>query len=112
MYVCVYSYGLTIYITTPVCVCKKLDDCYASGSWVRTACHMACQAARRKHSAYLFVDDCHASGFLGAGGRGTEEHCGLSGAVDILNSTLGKALGGATGVRRRLAAVLRLDQAL
>lgn len=47
---------------------------------------------------YLFVDECHASGFLGATGRGTDEACGVQGRVDIINSTLGKALGGATGV--------------
>ena len=46
---------------------------------------------------YLFVDECHASGFLGATGRGTDEACGVHGRVDIINSTLGKALGGATG---------------
>lgn len=46
---------------------------------------------------YLFVDECHASGFLGATGRGTDEACGVQGRVDIINSTLGKALGGATG---------------
>lgn len=50
-----------------------------------------------QHGALVFVDDCHATGFLGAGGRGTDEHCGVSGQVDIINSTLGKALGGATG---------------
>lgn len=48
--------------------------------------------------AYLFVDECHATGFLGATGRGTDEHCGVHGKVHIINSTLGKALGGATGV--------------
>lgn len=46
---------------------------------------------------YLFVDECHATGFLGATGRGTDEACGVHGRVDIINSTLGKALGGATG---------------
>lgn len=51
----------------------------------------------REHDALVFVDDCHATGFLGPTGRGTDEHCGVSGQVDIINSTLGKALGGATG---------------
>jgi len=43
------------------------------------------------------VDDCHATGFLGAGGRGSAEYCGVEGRVDILTGTLGKALGGAMG---------------
>ncbi len=43
------------------------------------------------------ADECHATGFVGATGRGTDEHCGVHGQVDIINSTLGKALGGATG---------------
>ncbi|CAK9040990.1 2-amino-3-ketobutyrate coenzyme A ligase [Durusdinium trenchii] len=50
-----------------------------------------------KYEAQVFVDECHATGFLGATGRGTPELCGVSGRVDIINSTLGKALGGATG---------------
>lgn len=54
-------------------------------------------ALARKHDAQVFVDDCHATGFLGATGRGTDEECGVLGKVDIINSTLGKALGGATG---------------
>lgn len=46
----------------------------------------------------MFVDECHATGFFGAGGRGTEMfYEGLEGKVDIINSTLGKALGGAAG---------------
>ena len=51
----------------------------------------------RQYDAITFVDDCHSTGFLGANGRGTDEHCGVSGQVDVINSTLGKALGGATG---------------
>ena len=43
------------------------------------------------------VDDSHAVGFVGAKGRGTPEHCGVMGRVDILTGTLGKALGGASG---------------
>jgi glycine C-acetyltransferase len=42
-------------------------------------------------------DDCHATGFLGARGRGTHEHCGLFGSIDLTTGTLGKALGGASG---------------
>jgi hypothetical protein len=53
---------------------------------------------------YLFVDECHATGFLGATGRGTDEACGVRGRVDIINSTLGKALGGATGEGARAGA--------
>jgi len=47
--------------------------------------------------ALVMVDDCHATGFLGPGGRGTAEFCGVEGRIDILTSTLGKALGGAMG---------------
>ena len=42
----------------------------------------------------MFIDECHATGFLGETGRGTEEYFGMKGQVDIINSTLGKALGG------------------
>jgi glycine C-acetyltransferase len=51
----------------------------------------------RKHDAVLLVDDSHGTGVLGAHGRGTAEHHGLLGEVDIITSTLGKALGGAAG---------------
>ena len=51
----------------------------------------------RKHGAVLVVDDSHATGVLGPTGRGTAEHFGLVGEVDIITSTLGKALGGAAG---------------
>jgi glycine C-acetyltransferase len=51
----------------------------------------------RRHDAVLVVDDSHASGVLGAKGRGTAEHFGIVGEVDIITSTLGKALGGAAG---------------
>ncbi|KAH0539475.1 2-amino-3-ketobutyrate coenzyme A ligase, mitochondrial [Cotesia glomerata] len=50
-----------------------------------------------KYDAITFVDDCHATGFIGKTGRGTEEYFNLLGKVDIINSTLGKALGGAAG---------------
>jgi glycine C-acetyltransferase len=50
-----------------------------------------------KHGALVMVDDSHAVGFLGAHGRGTHEHCGVMGRVDILTGTMGKALGGASG---------------
>jgi glycine C-acetyltransferase len=51
----------------------------------------------RKHGAVLMVDDSHATGVLGRQGRGTAEHFGVLGEVDIITSTLGKALGGAAG---------------
>jgi len=51
----------------------------------------------RKYSAILVVDDSHATGVLGPNGRGTAEHFGMVGEVDIITSTLGKALGGAAG---------------
>uniref|UniRef100_A0A8D8BDR6 2-amino-3-ketobutyrate coenzyme A ligase, mitochondrial n=1 Tax=Culex pipiens TaxID=7175 RepID=A0A8D8BDR6_CULPI len=50
-----------------------------------------------KYNALTFVDDCHATGFFGPTGRGTEEFYGMLGRCDIINSTLGKALGGAAG---------------
>ncbi len=50
-----------------------------------------------KHDALVMVDDSHAVGFMGAQGRGTHEHGGVMGRVDILTGTLGKALGGASG---------------
>jgi glycine C-acetyltransferase len=51
----------------------------------------------RKHNAMLVLDDSHATGVLGATGRGTAEHFGVLGEVDVITSTLGKALGGAAG---------------
>jgi len=51
----------------------------------------------RDHDAIVVMDDSHATGVLGATGRGTAEHFGLVGEVDIITSTLGKALGGAAG---------------
>jgi glycine C-acetyltransferase len=51
----------------------------------------------RRHEAVLVVDDSHATGVLGTHGRGTAEHYGLIGEVDLITSTLGKALGGAAG---------------
>jgi glycine C-acetyltransferase len=51
----------------------------------------------REHDAIVAMDDSHASGVLGATGRGTAEHHGVFGEVDIITSTLGKALGGAAG---------------
>ena len=50
-----------------------------------------------KYDALVMVDDSHAVGFVGANGRGTPEHCGVEGRIDIMTGTLGKALGGASG---------------
>ena len=50
-----------------------------------------------EYDALVMVDDSHAAGFMGATGRGTAEHCGVSGRVDIITGTFGKALGGASG---------------
>ena len=55
-----------------------------------------CDLAAR-YDALVMVDDSHATGFMGAGGRGTPEHCGVAERIDILTGTLGKALGGASG---------------
>lgn len=49
------------------------------------------------YDALVMVDDSHATGFVGPTGRGTHEHCGVLGRVDVMTSTLGKALGGASG---------------
>lgn len=50
-----------------------------------------------KYGAMVMVDDSHAVGFVGAHGRGSAEHCGVEGRIDIITGTLGKALGGASG---------------
>lgn len=69
-----------------------------------------CDLADR-HQALVMVDDSHAVGFVGRSGRGTHEHCGVMGRVDIITGTLGKALGGASGGytsgRREIIELLR-----
>ncbi len=50
-----------------------------------------------KYDAMVMVDDSHSTGFMGKTGRGTPEHCGVMGRVDVITSTLGKAMGGASG---------------
>jgi glycine C-acetyltransferase len=63
------------------------------------------------HRALVLVDDSHATGFMGRTGRGTPEHCGVEGRVDIITTTFGKALGGACGGctagRREIVDLLR-----
>ncbi len=65
----------------------------------------------RRHDALVMVDDSHATGFVGRRGRGSPEHCGVEGRIDILTSTLGKALGGGSGgfvaAGREVVALLR-----
>ena len=64
-----------------------------------------------KYGAMVMVDDSHATGFIGTTGRGTHEHCDAMGRVDIITSTLGKALGGASGgftsARKEIVDLLR-----
>ena len=71
-----------------------------------TICDLA-----EKHEALVMVDDSHAVGFMGKRGRGTHEHHGVMGRVDIITGTLGKALGGASGGytsgRREIIELLR-----
>ena len=73
---------------------------------LRSICDLA-----DKYDALVMVDDSHAVGFMGARGKGTPEHCGVAGRVDIITGTLGKALGGASGgytsARREIVALLR-----
>jgi glycine C-acetyltransferase len=73
---------------------------------LRSICDLA-----DRHRALTMVDDSHAVGFVGPGGRGTPEHCGVEGRIDILTGTLGKALGGASGgytaARREIVELLR-----
>lgn len=54
-------------------------------------------ALAEQYDAAVMIDECHSSGFLGKTGRGTHEHCGVVGKIDIITGTLGKALGGASG---------------
>jgi len=69
-----------------------------------------CDLADR-YDAIVMVDDSHAVGFVGKTGRGTPEHCGVTGRVDIITGTLGKALGGVSGgytsARKEIVALLR-----
>ncbi|WP_017774143.1 glycine C-acetyltransferase [Paraburkholderia kururiensis] len=64
-----------------------------------------------QYGALVMVDDSHAVGFIGEHGRGTPEHCGVAGRIDIITGTLGKALGGASGgyvaARKEIVELLR-----
>jgi glycine C-acetyltransferase len=68
-------------------------------------------ALAERYGALTMVDDSHAVGFVGAGGRGTPQVCGVEGRIDILTGTLGKAMGGASGgyvaARREIVELLR-----
>lgn len=81
----------------------SMDGTIAQLDSMRTLCD--------QYDALLGIDDCHASGFMGATGRGTHEHRGVFGQVDIITGTLGKALGGASGgftsARREVIELLR-----
>jgi len=81
----------------------SMDGTIAQLDAMRTLCD--------RHDALLGIDECHASGFMGATGRGTHEYRGVFGKVDIVTGTLGKALGGASGgftsARREVVELLR-----
>ena len=69
--------------------CFSMDGTIAN---LKGICELA-----EKYGALTMIDDAHAAGFLGKTGRGTPEHCGVTGKIDIITGTLGKALGGASG---------------
>ncbi|MEO0068469.1 MAG: glycine C-acetyltransferase [candidate division WOR-3 bacterium] len=64
-----------------------------------------------KYDALVMIDDSHATGFMGKTGRGTHEHCGVMGKIDIITTTFGKAMGGASGgvtaARKEIVEILR-----
>jgi glycine C-acetyltransferase len=69
--------------------CFSMDGTIAN---LKGLCELA-----ETYNALTMIDDAHAAGFLGKTGRGTHEHCGVIGKIDIITGTLGKALGGASG---------------
>jgi len=83
--------------------CFSMDGTIAN---LKGICDLA-----EKYKALTMIDDAHAAGFLGKTGRGTHEHCGVMGKIDIITGTLGKALGGASGGytsgRKRIVDLLR-----
>jgi glycine C-acetyltransferase len=71
------------------------DGCFSMDGTIadlKSICELA-----EQYDALIMIDDAHAAGFLGKTGRGTHEHCGVMGKIDIITGTLGKALGGANG---------------
>jgi glycine C-acetyltransferase len=85
------------------------DGCFSMDGTIAelgTICELA-----EKYGALTMIDDAHATGFLGATGRGTHEYRGVMGRIDIITGTLGKALGGASGgftsARKRIVELLR-----
>ena len=82
-------------------VCKYLISLYIPNDeyfyWHTIAVLYLPSLNKFRYNALVFIDECHATGFLGNTGRGTEEYFEMKGRVDIINSTLGKALGGAAG---------------
>ncbi len=83
--------------------CFSMDGTIAQLDKIREICD--------RYGALLGIDECHASGFLGKTGRGTHEHRGVFGKIDIITGTLGKALGGASGgftaARKEVVEILR-----
>ena len=83
--------------------CFSMDGTIAN---LKGICDLA-----KKYDALTMIDDAHAAGFLGKTGRGTHEHCGVVGEIDIITGTLGKALGGASGgytsARKEIVDLLR-----
>ncbi len=73
---------------------------------LKSICRLA-----EKYDSLVMVDDSHATGYIGRTGRGTPEYCGVQGRIDILSTTFGKALGGASGGcisgRKEIVAMLR-----
>jgi glycine C-acetyltransferase len=85
------------------------DGCFSMDGTIADLAAI-CELAE-KHQALTMIDDAHATGFLGATGRGTHEYRGVMGRIDIITGTLGKALGGASGgftsARKRIVELLR-----
>jgi glycine C-acetyltransferase len=85
------------------------DGCFSMDGTIADL-EAICELAE-KHQALTMIDDAHATGFLGATGRGTHEYRGVMGRIDIITGTLGKALGGASGgftsARKRIVELLR-----
>ncbi|MEE2786010.1 MAG: glycine C-acetyltransferase [Myxococcota bacterium] len=71
------------------------DGVFSMDGYIANLARM-CELAEA-YGALTMIDDCHATGFVGEKGRGTPEHCGVLGRIDIITGTLGKALGGASG---------------